>query len=274
MLSEEFRVAIVIDRIAFDEAGIDSATPVTGRFAEVPLGVALKRLLDPQELTYTLRDEVILITTPDESETMLQLGLYPVGTLVRDGSGDPANYDFDSLMHLITSTVAPDMWDEVGGPGSINVLLPTPVLVMSQTLEVHEKTGKLLVTLQAAKRQVPEKEAVDPEAITLKAYQPLLGFFESDAIVKIIMRDSKAGTWDEENVFIEALGPAIVVKHNAKVHQRVQKVLKELGVWWRPGINQFQGGQGTVFGSGGAAAGNAPPANPQPQAGAGLGGFF
>jgi hypothetical protein len=274
MLSAEFQVPIVIDRLALDENGIDSAAPVTGRFAELPLGVALKRLLDPLELTYTLRDEVILITTPDECEAILQLGLYPVGELVGDGSGDPANYDFDSLMQVITSTIAPDTWDEVGGPGGVSVLLPAPVLVVSQTPDVHEQIMKLLITLQAAKRQVPEKEAVDPKAITLKAYQPLLGFFESDAVVRIIMRDSKAGTWDEEDVFIESLGPAIIVKHNAKVHQRVQKLLKELGVWGHPGINQFQGGGGTGFGSGGAGGGGAAPANPQPQAGAGIGGFF
>jgi hypothetical protein len=37
----------------------------------------------------------------------------------RTGRGGGAAADFDSLIDLITSTVAPTTWDQVGGPGSI-----------------------------------------------------------------------------------------------------------------------------------------------------------
>jgi len=47
------------------------------------------------------------------------------------GRGGGSQADFDSLIELITSTVAPTTWDEVGGPGSV-AAFPTGVLVDPQ----------------------------------------------------------------------------------------------------------------------------------------------
>ncbi len=62
--------------------------------------------------------------------------------------GGAAMADFDTLIELITSTIAPDTWDEVGGAGAIE---PFPVnlsLVISQTQEVHEQIADLLDQLR------------------------------------------------------------------------------------------------------------------------------
>ena len=64
------------------------------------------------------------------------------------GMGGAAMADFDTLIELITSTIAPDTWDEVGGAGAIE---PFPVnlsLVISQTQEVHEQIADLLDQLR------------------------------------------------------------------------------------------------------------------------------
>ena len=52
----------------------------------------------------------------------------------------------DLLIGLITSTIAPDTWDDVGGRGSINGLGQT--LVISQTASVHEQVAALLQALR------------------------------------------------------------------------------------------------------------------------------
>jgi len=57
------------------------------------------------------------------SETLVQVARQPLG-----GQGGGAEADFDSLIDLITSTIAPTTWDEVGGPGSI-APFPTGVYV-------------------------------------------------------------------------------------------------------------------------------------------------
>lgn len=64
------------------------------------------------------------------------------------GMGGAAMADFDSLIDLITSTIQPTTWDEVGGPGSIAPFETNLSLVVSQTQEVHEELADLLDQLR------------------------------------------------------------------------------------------------------------------------------
>jgi general secretion pathway protein D len=64
------------------------------------------------------------------------------------GAGGGTAADFDSLIDLITQTVAPPTWDHNGGKGSV---APSPAnlsLVVSQTQEVHEEIVDLLEQLR------------------------------------------------------------------------------------------------------------------------------
>jgi hypothetical protein len=106
------------------------------------------------DLTYVMQDEVLLITTPEEAETQLLTKAYPVADLVLPvGQTGAVNADFDSLIELITSTVQPTAWDEVGGPGSIAAFDTNMSLVLSQTQEVHEEISDLLEQLRRLKAQ-------------------------------------------------------------------------------------------------------------------------
>ncbi len=64
------------------------------------------------------------------------------------GLGGGAAADFDSLIELITSTISPDSWDDVGGTGSIAPFETNLSLVISQTQEVHEEIVELLDQLR------------------------------------------------------------------------------------------------------------------------------
>src|SRR5262245_6219057 len=64
------------------------------------------------------------------------------------GAGQGAQPDFDSLTELITSTIAPQSWQEVGGPGAITGYENNLSLVVSQTQEVHEQVADLLEQLR------------------------------------------------------------------------------------------------------------------------------
>lgn len=277
-LSAKLEVPIVLDARALEDYGIGTDQPVSGKFAELSLEVVLRRLLHELELTYVVRNEVISITTPEEVETQLTLGLYPVRDLVSSGSDDPATFDFDGLIDVITSTIAPDTWDEVGGPGSIEPLLPTPALLFAQTQDVHDQIAELLVTLRAAKshESARKKAEGDSDKVTLRAYHlyPTAGgFVDPDAVIEIVLRATGEEIWeDEEQTFIEPLGQAIVVKHRAQGHVKIRKVLTELGVWapWSNYKGTF-GGPG--FGGGGMGVGGGPaPANQGAPQGGGLGG--
>ncbi|HEV3026900.1 MAG TPA: hypothetical protein VG457_04965, partial [Planctomycetota bacterium] len=62
--------------------------------------------------------------------------------------GGGAQADFNSLMNLITTTIQPDSWDEVNGPGSVMSYRTTLSLVIRQTQAVHEEIADLLGQLR------------------------------------------------------------------------------------------------------------------------------
>ena len=64
------------------------------------------------------------------------------------GMGQGVQPDFDPLVELITTTVKPQTWDDVGGPGSISHFANNLSLVISQTEEVHQAIADLLEQLR------------------------------------------------------------------------------------------------------------------------------
>lgn len=244
LISDKMAIPIVLDTRVFLDFGIDTSMPINGSFKETPLRFVLARILGELELTYIIRDEVLSITTPEESEAQLRVGLYPVRDLVQIAEASPldapgANFDFDSLIRTIWSIVAPDSWDQVGGPGAVEPLLPVPALSISQTQDVLDEIAVLLTKLRGAKqlevaRSTGEKK-VDPGAHIVRAYSVIPSLHSPDEIAKLVIRASEPGEWDDEvGTFVQGLGSSLVVKHNADAHQRVRKLLLELSL--TPGL--------------------------------------
>ncbi len=64
------------------------------------------------------------------------------------GLGGGVAADYDSLIELVTATIAPESWDEVGGPGAVQPFAGNLSLVISQTQEIHEQIADLLEQLR------------------------------------------------------------------------------------------------------------------------------
>jgi general secretion pathway protein D len=62
--------------------------------------------------------------------------------------GGGVQADFDPLIDLITSTIEPDSWQDVGGPGSISGFDTNLSLVVSQRQDIHERIADLLEQLR------------------------------------------------------------------------------------------------------------------------------
>ena len=153
-LKDRHKIEIQLDRKALSDVGIGSDTPVTRNLQGVSLKSALRLMLRDMELTYIIKDGVVLITTPERAESELETRIYPVGDLVLpSGSTDGSQADFDSLIDLITSTIKPTSWDEVGGPGSIKPFANNMTITLSQTAEVHEEIEELLERLRQVSRE-------------------------------------------------------------------------------------------------------------------------
>jgi hypothetical protein len=81
-LKDYHKIEIQFDAKALEEVGFATDKQVTINLKGVSLRSALRLLLRAEGLTYMIRDEVLLITTPDEAANKLVTKVYPVGDLV------------------------------------------------------------------------------------------------------------------------------------------------------------------------------------------------
>ena len=157
------KIPVLTDRRALDDIGVQADSPITFNAKGLKLRSALNHLLRPLELTWMIQDEVLVITTPEQADALLETRVYEVADLVAARDEQLRLYnDFDQLINTITSTVRPTCWDTVGGPGSIAGFEATgiTVLVVSHTLAVHEEVARLLGELRKAKR--PDSDSGAP----------------------------------------------------------------------------------------------------------------
>ena len=138
---------VYVDRQELESFDVDPGKPVfTSELHSLPLKTGLKLLLDEQDLTYLLHDEVLWITSLEASEELLITRVYPVSDLVFYGSA----LDFDPLIELIENTLEVDSWDPVGD-GTMQEFDATGVLVITQTRNVHDQVLELLRGLRASR---------------------------------------------------------------------------------------------------------------------------
>jgi hypothetical protein len=123
-LSRRMGVSVVLAKGTLSDAAVTDDTPVTAQVSGVSYRSLLRLVLKDLKLAWTFRDEVIVITTPEDAESMLETRLYPVLDLVAASGTTPdkamrGEHDYDTLIDTMTTTVEPDSWDDVGGPGTI-----------------------------------------------------------------------------------------------------------------------------------------------------------
>lgn len=75
-------INVVLDKNGLQESAVEADTPITLQLEQVPLKSALKLILEPLDLTYSVRDDVLLITSRLLAEQTLLTKVYPVGDLV------------------------------------------------------------------------------------------------------------------------------------------------------------------------------------------------
>lgn len=115
--------------------------PVRIDLPPLPLRHALATLLEEHKLTFDPRGEVLYVTTPEDAESELVTRIIDVRHLLDSGGG----FDEDTIFDLVTTCVAPDSWDEVGGPGSQEIF--RGLLVFRQTYDVSRQVQELLDAL-------------------------------------------------------------------------------------------------------------------------------
>lgn len=130
-----------------EDAGCHPDMPVTLRLQNVSARTMLERLLGERNLFFAVKDyvpELQVTTILDDWETdRLTILAYPVADLL-----DPHGQS-TPLHALLDSLVAPDTWNDVGGPGVLCDLGNT--LLIAQGNHVHADLQRLLAALRMVK---------------------------------------------------------------------------------------------------------------------------
>jgi hypothetical protein len=142
-------INVVLDRRPLKAAGISEDTTLTVRLKDVSLRQLLTAVLEDVNLAYTVTDDVLLITTPDEARDTTTTALYPVGDLVARGQKT------EDLVEAIRLAIhegpgwGPNATQILGLSGAVDAL------AICKTAEGHRQIGELLVRLR---RQPREKQ--------------------------------------------------------------------------------------------------------------------
>ena len=79
---QKHHIPVVFDKKAMADAGIGLDTPITASLSQVPLCDALDLILHEGNLTWTVKSNVLLITTPEVEESHLIVRCYDIADLI------------------------------------------------------------------------------------------------------------------------------------------------------------------------------------------------
>ncbi len=150
-LSQAHQIPILIDLRALEEIGLSSKEPVSLAVKNISLRSALRLLLNHLELSYMIRNEVLLITTEESAEQNLNVRVFQLPASLTGSEVE--------IVKAVQATVVPDIWETLGGPASIVPVKNT--LVVSATETVLEDVASLLEKMTAATVSASSQKAPD-----------------------------------------------------------------------------------------------------------------
>lgn len=145
-IADKYGLSIVIDKQAVDDLGFDTASPITVRLKGIKLQSAIDSILEPLDLDWIVRHEVLLITSLEAATSRyLESRVYDVtDILLRPGETfhQGLELDYQSLIDVITETLENESWSDHGGDGRIETI--DGMIVVTHDRRMHAAIDKLL----------------------------------------------------------------------------------------------------------------------------------
>jgi hypothetical protein len=151
-LAEKHGIDIQLDDRALKDASVGTETPIRRSVAGITLESALDLVLSGVDLTWLIHDEVLLITSTERANRLIETRVYPVLDLVIGPPGSlPAvdGPDYDALIDILSESATSDESSPYRQP--IRVYRPSGALVITWPVASHRRVEKLLAGLRRAK---------------------------------------------------------------------------------------------------------------------------
>ncbi|RLS21534.1 MAG: hypothetical protein DWH80_14695 [Planctomycetota bacterium] len=203
-IEDDYGIQVELDSRALEDAGLDPETPVTKSLAGISLRSALHLILGDMDLTYLIKDDVLLITTKDKASENPTIVSYPVVW----------SCDYQVLADLIHNTISPQSWNIVGANGVLQLYPLNNEIVISQTEEVHEEILDLF-------RNIIDTDAFSTDgSVITRTYQITDASLLPDVEKKVIEICSAAlGEQSDPNAKITRIGNTLVVQSAVRAFQ-------------------------------------------------------
>ncbi len=143
-LEAQCKVPIRLDEQRLSDVGLKADVPLTVSLDGIQLESALRLILSDLGLAWIADRSGLIITTAEAANRQLTAARYDVRDLTLAARGDT-----DALIEVITATIAPRSWANVGGPGLIQ-RGAAGELRINQSFHCHREIEALLVGLRAA----------------------------------------------------------------------------------------------------------------------------
>lgn len=165
-LSDIHDIPIQIDTRALKEAGLDSDVPITRNLKGISLGSALDLLLEELELSWVVRNEILLITTASAANAKASVRVHNVSDLL--GFGETAD--------RLASTLEAVLGDQPADAGaSVIRLVPYQQIILVRSTERrHRDVETLLAQIRMSIHGPPaaSRPASPPPTVRAKTRPP------------------------------------------------------------------------------------------------------
>ena len=173
-LQDLHNIQILLDKAALTADGISTEMPITFGMSGISLDSALNLMLEPLQLDYVIKNEVLVITTKVRAEEQMETRVYnlsrvphltPKELVEIIVGGSPTNATGSGGVASETVTLIPDSkWELIDGDGGTAWAGKT-TLIICQTQRVHRQIVALL-------DQLAEAEAVPTKTLGNAGGQP------------------------------------------------------------------------------------------------------
>lgn len=154
-------IPIVVDRVALEDVGISNDVPITRVLRAVSLRSALNITLRELDLTWTISDEVLLITTPEMGEKRATPRVFDISPLLEYAEGEALAEQIEGVVGTSRVGEKPTRRYFVIGDKLV-VRAPTPELYRVEAL-LNELTGKVEAPKVEERKSGKAKRSPMPE---------------------------------------------------------------------------------------------------------------
>jgi hypothetical protein len=144
-LSDQHDIPFFIDTIPLEEDGIDPDTTITLNLKDIPLRSCLTLLTRRAGLSWTVKNDVLLLTSISVTMTNRKPRVYDIRLLCDDPK---SGAEIAELVKVTCQTQSPTS-------GVIDASAFRNLLIVTATVEGHEIVGSLLATLNKTQKYQP-----------------------------------------------------------------------------------------------------------------------